>query len=113
MNKYIFILLLLICSCSQDETSYLELSSNNLEVGWEQGSAEVFVNANTKWHITSELPSWLSVLTSPQGGNTTSLLVTTEENDSDEARHCEITIGASEHILKLHVIQKAKEKLFF
>lgn len=113
MNRCILLLFLFFCSCSQEETSYFKLSSNNIELGWEQGSGEVIINTNIKWNIASELPDWLSVLTDRKENEVTSLLVVAEENRSGEARYCEITIATPELNAKLLVIQKAKEKLFF
>lgn len=113
MDRYLLLLLLFLSSCSQEKVSYLKLSSDNIELGWEQGSGEIIVDTNVKWNIISELPHWLSFSACEKENKTTSLLLMAKENDSGEVRYCEIVISASECTKILFVIQKAKEKLSF
>ncbi len=113
MKKYLLLLLLFLCSCNKEEIPYWELSSDSIELGWEQGCGEIIVNANIKWSIISELPYWLSVSACKKENGATSLLFAAKENDSGEARYCDVVFNASGWNANLYVVQKAKEKLYF
>ncbi len=108
-----WILLLLLCSCSDKENILFSISCSELSFSWENGRKEIIIETNSSWHISAELPTWLSLSKMEGDKGTTSLYITISNNESDYPRTCNITFTISSQEKSISIIQRPKESLHF
>lgn len=114
MRRYLyFFLCFLLYSCHR-ENDFLSLSNDIVTFDWRSDTKGITVNSNTSWHISSEVPSWLSVSElEKESGGIASLYVTVTDNETGNSRNCSITFTQSDYNKNLLISQRAKEKLHF
>lgn len=109
-NLYFFLCLLLY-SCHQND-DFLSLSNSTITFGWKCDTKEIIIGSNTRWSISSDLPSWLSI-NSLEEGETTSVYITVTKNETGDSRNCSIIFATSDCRKTLLISQTPQEKLCF
>lgn len=114
MKKYLCLLILLLFyNCNKEEISFITLSCDEVIFSWSENEKELIVNTNAPWHISSILPSWITVSSMRGESGNTNLTVSVSENDTEQHRSCVITFSSSNGESRLRIVQDTKEKLCF
>lgn len=114
MKKYLCLLILLLFySCTKEETNFITLSCNEAIFSWSKSEKELTIDTNASWHISPNLPFWITVSSMQGKSGSTNLIVTVSDNDTGQLRFCIITFITSNGEKQLQIIQNAKEKLCF
>lgn len=95
------------CSSSDDPEPTLSVSPTSLQFeATDNGSANVDIQSNTKWTMTTT-ESWLSLSQRQGSGNATVEISVTEDNPEPVSRSAEITVTAGDLIKTIRATQKA------
>ena len=114
MNKYIYVLLLLLLyGCHEEEERFLSLSDSQVVFGWKNGTKDITIDSNTHWSVLSKLPSWISFSSLNGESGTSSISIKVTDNDTEDARSSVVTFVIADQEYRLPITQTAKEKLRF
>lgn len=109
---FLFCLFLCGCSDNEEDNSFLSLTRTAIIFDWTGDKREMLeVVANEEWGMTS-IPDWLT-LDIEENGESTSLYLTAERNETDSNRSCTIIFFTQSQEQVLSITQSAQSRLVF
>ena len=109
---FLFCLFLCGCSDNEEDNSFLSLTRTAIIFDWTGDKREMLeVVANEEWGMTS-IPDWLT-LDIEENGESTSLYLTAERNETDSNRSCTIIFFTQSQEQFLSITQSAQSRLVF
>ena len=109
---FLFCLFLCGCSDNEEDNSFLSLTRTAIIFDWTGDKREMLeVVANEEWGMTS-IPDWLT-LDIEENGESTSLYLTAERNETGSNRSCTIIFFTQSQEQVLSITQSAQSRLVF